>query len=233
VEDVAAAMGSAFSADGANESRLAGGLGLGGVAAGASVNAEVNFAVTAASNPFIATHPFSALIGGLINKIIKFQRGEITLINHTDRPLIVYVSPSPCLKLKVKKVSKEIGADAGNAGVAAGKATVKVEEEYEAPPASIKTTQKKMLAKQEGQPAFEMKVLVEYTMNGKTYTPDLLYVTVVEQENDRFKFIMEECPIKKLEIFNILPRHIEAAEQLPCKYTRKLPVFENGSLVEE
>ena len=65
---------------------------------------------------------------------LGLKSNEITLINHTDRDLIVFVSPSADgLQLKSKKVFNEMGFDAGQAGVAHGRASTKHEYEYEAP----------------------------------------------------------------------------------------------------
>ena len=164
---------------------------------------------------------------------VGLRPNEITLINNTDRPLIVYVSPSQGLKLVALKVVKKMTADAGQAGVAAGKANIKLEEEYEAPPASIRTTEKKMPAKKPGQRADEKKVFVDYELNGVRHSPAVLYLTVVEYENDRYKFITEEVPIQKLSTYTIKQEHLELADSLPCKFTRNMPKFENGLLVDD
>ena len=138
----------------------------------------------------------------------------------------MFVSPSPDgLQLKAKKVFNEMGFDAGQAGVASGRASSKHEYEYEAPADSKRTVKYVIPGTKSGHAGEKKKIAVE---------DDLLYLTVVEYESkpeERFKFIQEAYPIRKLDTYNIKQEHLERS--IPYKFTRKMPTFSNGVLVEE
>eukprot|EP00964_Phaeocystis_antarctica_P093933 scaffold60731_cov85-Phaeocystis_antarctica.AAC.2 len=111
---------------------------------------------------------------------LRVSKPTITLLNATNKELIVFVSPNPNqLHLRKKKVVNKMEASAGQTGVANAMAGSTMEHEYEAPVAENKT----------------LKYVMSPTGHKKKISVERdVYLTVVQYKPDegKFLFIQEE-----------------------------------------
>ena len=128
---------------------------------------------------------------------LRVSKPTITLLNATNKELIVFVSPNPNqLHLRKKKVVNKMEASAGQTGVANAMAGSTMEHEYEAPVAENKT----------------LKYVMSPTGHKKKISVERdVYLTVVQYKPDegKFLFIQEERFHRKLNTYTINQEHLE------------------------